>query len=232
METILKLGKKLVDFNFNRKVIDKFIFETVRKEVKPGSKILDAGAGSIRYKKYFSDCIYKTQDFKQYSSQYDKIDYISDIINIPVEVNSFDVIICTEVLEHLPRPDLAIKEFSRILKPSGKLYLTAPLLSGIHQAPYHYYGGFSKFWYLRYLNKYDFKDIDIKIKKRFFTFYAQETVRALSYFRKSKKIRHKILMPLMLILVPIFLHFDKDNLDELESSFEFTIGYLVKAKKA
>ena len=237
----LKLGKKLLNkkgfrklnyiLKFSQKATENFIIKTAREEIKSGSKILDAGAGSNKYKKFFQDCVYKTQDFKQYG----EIDYISDIVDIPVESNNFDVIICTEVLEHLPRPDLAIKEFSRILKSGGKLYITAPLLSGIHQAPHYFYGGFSKFWYFKYLNQYGFKEINIKPKKGFFAFYSQETLRALLYIIKSKKWRYKIFIPLaillILILLPFFFYLDKQNLDKNSPSYKITMGYLVKAKK-
>lgn len=250
MEIIFKIGKKLLNrrifrklkyvLNFNQEAIDEFIIKTVRKEVKPGSRILDAGAGSVRYKKYFQDCVYITQDSKQYKDpcgefQYGIIDYVSDIINIPVREKSFDAIICTEVFEHIPRPDLAIKEFSRILKPGGKLYITAPLMSGVHQSPCYYYGGFSKYWYTKYLNEYGFGEISVTPKKKFFAFYAQETLRALIYFGKSKKWRHKIFTPfiafLILIIPPILFHLDKYNLDNCDPLHEFTMGYLVKAKK-
>jgi mannosylglycerate hydrolase len=40
--------------------------------------------------------------------------------------NSFDIIICTEVLEHLVYPESAMKEFHRILKPEGYLVLSSP----------------------------------------------------------------------------------------------------------
>jgi SAM-dependent methyltransferase len=230
---IKKKPFKKLDYilNFSQKETEDFIIKTARREIKPGSRILDAGAGSVKYKKFFQDCIYKTQDFKQYG----EIDYLSDIIKIPVESNSFDVIICTEVLEHIPRPDSAIKEFSRILKNGGSLYLTAPLMGGIHQAPYHFYGGFSRFWYLKFLNEYGFKEINIKPKRGFFAFYGQETLRAMLYFIKSKKWKYKIFAPLavllILTLVPLFFYLDKKNLDADDSFRKFTAGYLIKAKK-
>lgn len=231
MKIFLNSAKKLIKkLNFSQKETEDFIIKTARQEIKPGSRILDAGAGSVKYKKFFPDCVYKTQDFKQYG----EIDYVSDIVDIPVEENSFDTVICTEVLEHLPRPDLAIKEFSRILKNGGNLYLTAPFMSGIHQAPYHFYSGFSEFWYLKFLKEYGLKEIDIKPKKGFFAFYGQETLRAMLYFIKSKKWRYKIFAPLavllILILVPLFFYLDKKNLDAEDSFRRFTAGYLIKAK--
>ena len=77
---------------------------------------------------------------------YGKIDYVSDIEKIPVKDNSFDIIICTEVLEHVPNPIGALKEMARILKKGGKLLITTPLGSHIHQDPYHFYGGFTPFF--------------------------------------------------------------------------------------
>ena len=64
------------------------------------------------------------------------MDYVCDITDIPVSDDSFDVIICTEVLEHVPEPIKVIKEFSRILRKNGKMFITAPLGCGIHQEPY------------------------------------------------------------------------------------------------
>lgn len=45
---------------------------------------------------------------------------------LPQKDNSVDLIIFTEVLEHLVNPNLVIKEIFRILKPKGQLILTTP----------------------------------------------------------------------------------------------------------
>ena len=80
-----------------------------------------------------------------------KLDIVSDIIQIPLPDNSVDAIMCTEVLEHLPNPILAIKEFSRLIKPAGYLILTAPFASLVHFAPYHFASGFSRYFYEKHL---------------------------------------------------------------------------------
>ena len=150
--------KKIVFFNVSER--DKFVIE-FSKSIPYGSKVLDAGAGSCPYRVNFSHCEYLTQDFIQlddeqlrYGNGYGKIDIISDITSIPLDDETFDVIICTEVFEHIPRPDLALREFSRLLKKGGKLLITAPLMSGLHQEPYHFYGGFTPYWY-KYFFQYN-----------------------------------------------------------------------------
>lgn len=46
--------------------------------------------------------------------------------NLALADNSFDILISTEVLEHLRYPDRAAKEFYRILKPDGLVIITTP----------------------------------------------------------------------------------------------------------
>lgn len=234
---LLRIGKKLLDkkelrglkkkLKFASVMTDEFITKTARKEIKPGSRILDVGAGVLKYKKHFQDCKYLTQDLKQCG----EIDYISDITEIPVEDQSFDVIICTEVLEHVLRPDLAIKEFSRILKSGGRLYLTAPFLVGTHRPPRHYYAGFSEFWYKENLNKYNFKNITVILKKGFLSFYSQETFRVLILLLKSKKWWHKLYVPFFLLIILVIYPLEKTNLDKYNPNYIATQGYLVKAEK-
>ena len=124
--------------------------------IPPGSRVLDVGAGSCPYRVLFTHCDYRTHDFEQLKSEqlrghqgYGRVDYVSDICAIPVPDASFDIALCTEVLEHVPDPIRAVREFGRILKPGGTLLLTAPLGSGLHQEPFHFYGGYTPHWYRR-----------------------------------------------------------------------------------
>lgn len=48
---------------------------------------------------------------------------------MPFKDNSFDTIICTEVLEHLDKPEDAISEFRRVLKKGGFGIISVPSLS-------------------------------------------------------------------------------------------------------
>lgn len=46
-------------------------------------------------------------------------DVKADICNLPFEDNSFDIIFCNHVLEHIPDDTKAMKELYRVLKPGG-----------------------------------------------------------------------------------------------------------------
>ena len=90
---------------------------------------------------------------------YPDIDLIADIQHMPqVSSNSFDSIICTQVLEHIPNPFTAVNELYRILRIDGKLFLTVPFLNNIHMEP-HDYWRFTEYSLMVLLSS--FKQIDI-----------------------------------------------------------------------
>ena len=138
---------------------DEFVRRNAER-LPAGSWVLDAGAGSSKYRGFFSHCRYQTQDFCQYRGplvQYrEPIDYVCDITAVPLPDWSLDAIVCTEVLEHVVDPMAVLKEFARLLKPGGKLMLTAPFVSYVHMEPYHYYSGYSHFWYEHWLPRLGF----------------------------------------------------------------------------
>src|SRR5207253_9325776 len=52
--------------------------------------------------------------------------YVMDGHNPEFEENSFDVIIASDSLEHLQDDMLALKNWNRLLKPGGELYVFVP----------------------------------------------------------------------------------------------------------
>jgi ubiquinone/menaquinone biosynthesis C-methylase UbiE len=216
--------KSIFDFNqYNR---DMWVEGKAKKITL--SKILDAGAGTGRYKKLFDHCEYYSTDFcRERSTLYSKMDFVSDIMFIPICNESFDVVLCTEVLEHTAEPIRIIEEFGRILKVNGILLLTAPLGAGLHQEPFIYYGGFTPYWYRKFLTKYGFRNIKIMPNGGFFRHYGQESQRFLSYISTKNGLIKMILFPYFKILMPIVCHI----LDRLDKDNRFTVGYFVEAIK-
>lgn len=53
--------------------------------------------------------------------------------------NSFDVLILSDVLEHISEPKALMGEIYRILKPGGRLILNVPFIYWIHESPHDYY---------------------------------------------------------------------------------------------
>lgn len=53
----------------------------------------------------------------------------------PIESNSIDHILCTQVLEHVENPEFMVSEIRRVLKPGGTIILNAPFLYPFHGMP-------------------------------------------------------------------------------------------------
>jgi SAM-dependent methyltransferase len=64
---------------------------------------------------------------------------VGDARALPVRDAAFDLVLCTEMLEHVPEPQRAIDEMHRVLKPGGLLVLTTRFLFPIHDAPHDYF---------------------------------------------------------------------------------------------
>lgn len=65
-------------------------------------------------------------------------DYKCSAEKIPVDDNTFDMVLMAEVMEHLPEPGCVLKECSRILRTDGKVIATVPLFYPIHGDPEDY----------------------------------------------------------------------------------------------
>lgn len=119
---------------WQQKIIKDFLKMTL---IKKGCRCLDAGCGIgnnlptlLKFSKNIFACdIY--DNAISYSKEKHKNAFISfikaDINQIPFPSNYFDIIICTEVIEHIDNPTQTIKELFRVLKNnSGYLIISSP----------------------------------------------------------------------------------------------------------
>jgi len=166
-----------------------------------GLSILDAGSGEQPYRDDCAHLDYVAQDFGKYdphqqetglqmpSWDYGKPEIVCDITDIPRPDGSFQAILCTEVLEHVPDPLAAIREFSRLLPLGGHLILTAPFCSLTHFAPYHFSTGFSRFFYDNHLKSNGFEIVELTPNGNYFEYVAQELRRLPSIAERYSGIR-------------------------------------------
>lgn len=184
---IISIYEALGDFR-NDEIRKQWVVERLEK-IPAGKILLDAGAGEQQYKPYCRHLKYIAQDFGEYipneietgiqssSWNYSGLDMKCDIIHMPLENESVDVILCTEVFEHLKEPLLALKEFARILKVGGTLILMAPFCCLTHMAPYFYYSGFSEFWYKEHFKDHGFHILEFTRNGDYFKYLSQELFR-------------------------------------------------------
>lgn len=202
--------------------------------IENGKKILDAGCGSQQYRKFCSHLNYKAQDFGSYVKdttqsftsglggesgyQYGPLDYIGDIWSIQEEPGVFDAVLCTEVFEHIPYPNETIYEFSRLLKPGGKLILTLPSNCLRHMDPYFFYSGFSNRYLEHMLNKAGFEIISLDTIGDYYSWISTELARTINQHGFFAK----------LFLTPAFVWFFRKK-KTFESENTLCMGYHVVA---
>jgi ubiquinone/menaquinone biosynthesis C-methylase UbiE len=209
--------------------------ENTLKKIPEGSKILDAGAGECQFKKFCSHLKYVSQDFAQYTGEGDvglqtgtwdnsKLDIISDITSIPVPDHSFDAVMCTEVLEHVPDPVAALKEMNRVLKPGGFLLITAPFASLTHFAPYHFATGLSRFFYQHHCHLMGYEIIELQENGNYFEFLGQEirrVKRVSKEYSSGYNIIDKIIIHLQLWSLQRLSNKDKGSKELLSYGIHF-----------
>lgn len=228
-------------FAFNLRNRDRWVAAQA-KAIPAGTRVLDAGAGSAPYRHLFAHCRYETQDFAQLKDEqlrhgaYGKIDHVCDLMAIPVADGTFGAVLCTEVLEHHPEPIRVVAELARVLAPGGVLLLTAPLGSGIHQEPYHYYGGYTPYWYERFLPAAGFAEIAIEANAGTLAHFGQESIRFVRMtapFRQGLGLVGEIVwLPCWLLLAPVLglaVPIAAKLLDPFDKVQQFTVGYHVRA---
>ena len=153
--------------------------------IPAGKSLLDVGAGECQYKKYCGHLNYVAQDVNLYDGSGDKaglqtgtwdhsqIDIVCDLLDIP-ETEGFDVVLCSEVLEHVPDPARALEKLLRLTKPGRQLIVTAPFCSMTHFAPYHYATGFSAYFYKHHLERFGWDIVELSPNGGFFDYQGHQ----------------------------------------------------------
>jgi len=136
---------------------------------------------------------------------------------------------CTEVLEHLPDPLAAIREFRRLLTVGGFLILTAPFCSLTHFSPFHFYSGFNLHFYKHNLEQMGFRVLEIQSNGNYFEFLGQELRRlpiiAIKYCRDQPRAYERLVIVICLRMLQRFTNKDKGSQELL------CFGYHVLARK-
>ena len=53
-------------------------------------------------------------------------DFVGDALHLPLRDRSVDIVFATQVIEHVSKPHVVVRECSRVLRPNGFLILSGP----------------------------------------------------------------------------------------------------------
>jgi len=149
--------------------IKKFASETDKDAV-----ILDVGCGIKPYRAFFASTQYTGIDIQGggHSDEAKEVTRYFDGYTIPFPDNSFDTLLCTEVLEHADDPEMLVAECARVLKKGGRAYFSMPFVYPEHEVPYDF-RRFTHFEHQRLFAKNNFLNITTEKTTGFFGTFGQ-----------------------------------------------------------
>jgi SAM-dependent methyltransferase len=101
-----------------------------------GLRVLDVGCGSKPYYPFFAGAAeYVGVDVVESPSA----DLVGPVEALPVDDDSFDLVLCTQVLEHVDDPAQAVRELQRVTKPGGRVLASTHGVQVFHPNPNDYW---------------------------------------------------------------------------------------------
>ena len=202
--------------------------EALAAALPPGARVLDAGAGEGRYRRFFAAQRYCGVDLAVGDAAWDysKLDAVADLTRLPFRDGTFDAALNVVTLEHLPEPGRALAEISRTLAPGAMLLLAAPQDWEIHQAPHDYYR-YTRHGLEYLLAKADLEAREIRPAGGYFRLLARRLLNGLQFFTGGWRWLGFPVAALLLIPPALVLPF----LDFLDTHKNFTLGYVCLARK-
>lgn len=201
----------------------------ILQDHKTDGKVLDVGASSDSYRDLFPNKV--SIDIDEAS----KPDIVADAHDIPFDDNSFETVLCTEVLEHVKDPFRVVSELHRVLKKDGTLILTTRFLFPLHETP-------SDHWrFTRYGLEELFKDKwnIVKLETETVNFATLAVLlQRMGYQMRFKYFLDKPIKLILFVLARIVSHFNifiKEEYGDIRRTKPekgiFASGYYVIAKK-
>jgi len=189
-------------------------------------KVLDVGAGSYsRYIDVFNCKEYIKMDIRPGKN----VDIVGMAEDIPFESETFDSVICTQVLEHLAEPSKAISEIYRVLKKGGHCLLSAPQINELHEEPHDYFR-YTKFGLIEMFSKQGFEILKCNQIGGFFTMMAQLVIRYLiDRFNLYQKKWYRLCNPPFKSFSKFMMFLDK--IDKNKVNYKNTLTWCLIVKK-
>jgi len=148
-----------VDPSNHHYIVLSFLHKWMSERALPVARgrLLDYGCGGQPYRALFEPVVdqYIAADVTIYRDK--KVDVLlAPNQHVPLPDCSFDVILATQTLEHVPTPAFYVAECARLLRAGGTLILTAPMQWRHHEVPYDYFR-FTRFGIERLLKDHGFE---------------------------------------------------------------------------
>ncbi len=119
------------------------ILDALARHAPPAeARVLDAGCGGQPFRAALERAGLRYHSLDVGQNAAGTVDYVGALdADLPDEVprESFSLVLCTEVLEHVAHWGPAFANLASLLCPGGRVILTAPFVYPLHEAPYDFW---------------------------------------------------------------------------------------------
>jgi len=182
MQPLVDQPPKICDIG--RWHVTEFVKRTAQA-LPAGSRVLDAGSGECGYAPLFASHRNVSVDaaIGDASWNYRGLDVVGRLDQLPFRGECFDAVLCTQTLEHLEWPRESVRELYRVLRPGGRLCLTAPMAHKEHQRPHDFFR-YTSFGLQSICAGAGFRQVTVEPMGGLFQRWAYELPNVLSVFRR------------------------------------------------
>ena len=220
--------KNPMRYNLATRAREQFIVESIRP--KADEKAFDIGCGLG----YFTSLLAERGDVYGVDIDRESLEFahkqcgasflLANALSLPFKNSTFDYILASEIIEHLPDEKIFLKELKRVAKKGAIIVLTTPSLDGLLQTSnichesgteYHYRDGYRKEELTEILESAGFEVVRIEYNMSFFTRILMEIIKfgyraKYSSFEKQSdvlKSSNSVIFKVYKTVFPIFIVF-------------------------
>lgn len=205
------------------------LYNAIQKYAR--GRLIDIGCGNKPYARWTEGKVSEYVGCDVVQSSSNKVDVLCEANNIPLENDSFDTVLSTQVIEHVEDHQGLVNEAYRLLNSEGYFILSGPMYWNLHEEPYDFFR-FTSYGFKYILEKAGFEVCEIisnggawatlgQVINHTFSFRnpnANTVVKWIKYvFRKLK---------FQVLVNKIFSYLDHNDLNTIN-----TMNYVVIAKK-
>lgn len=128
--------EKASRYRFLKKKLSTKNLDKLCSEFASDKRTLVVHSEDVDYEPYFPNAFAVTKRIEKPADMH--VDLYYEKIN-EIDSDSFEIVLCTGLLEHVPDPQRLINEFKRILKPGGKLIISASAVFSFHEGPDNFF---------------------------------------------------------------------------------------------
>lgn len=113
-------------------------------EAHASGRLLDLGCGAVPLYSAYAARVAEAVCVDWPGSMHDVTRHVDHFVDLSAEKlpfpdGTFDTVLATDVLEHIPVPEQVWAEMARVMKPGGRCIVGVPFLYWIHEEPHDYF---------------------------------------------------------------------------------------------